>query len=177
MQNLEWQKVHIVRIHEQTCSCGLYQEYLILCCHALAALYHCRISLQDDRYHLVPAWYKPISLLTAYDYIEMAQNEWGEDVTIHTGLCGINITNLNTIVVDNLLLDEDPFSNLVIRALEVPRRRGRPSKRRQASDGKGPLFKAPKPQACSVCSEPRHNRKTCSRLQILESDTAGLGVI
>jgi hypothetical protein len=107
----------------------------------------------------------------------MAWNEWGEDVTIHTSLRGIDITNLDTIVVDNLLLDEDPFGDLVIRAPEVPRRRGRPSKRRQAGDGKGPLFKAPKPQACSVCSEPGHNRKTCSRLQILESDTAGLGVI
>jgi hypothetical protein len=112
----------------------------------------------------------------------MAQNEWGEDVTIHTGLRGIDITNLDIKVVDNPSLDEDPFSedpfsNLVVNAPEVPRRRGQPSKRRQAGDGKGPLFKAPNPQTCSVCSEPGHNRKTCNRLQILEGDTAGLGVI
>lgn len=72
----------------------------------------------------------PISLLTAYDYIEIAWNEWGEDVTIHTSLRGINITDLDSKVVDNPLLDEDPFSDLVVKALEVPRRRGRPSKRR-----------------------------------------------
>ena len=112
----------------------------------------------------------------------MAQNEWWEDVTIHTSLCGIDITNLDTKVVDNALLNEDLFSedlfsNLVVNALEVPQRRGRPLKRQQAGDGKGPLFKAPKPQTYRVCNEPGHNRKTCSRLQILEGDTAGLGVI
>jgi hypothetical protein len=111
----------------------------------------------------------------------MGQNEWGEDVTIHTGLCGIDITNLDTKVVDNPPLgeepSEDPFANLVVEAPKVPQRRGRRSRRRQAGDGKGPLFKVPKPQACSVCSEPGHNRKTYNRLQILEGDAAGLGVI
>jgi hypothetical protein len=55
--------------------------------------------------------------------------------------------------------------------------RGRHAKRRQASDGKGPLSKTPKQQTCSVCSEPGHNKKRCTRLQILEGDTVGLGVI
>ena len=50
----------------------------------------------------------------------MARNEWGEDVTTHTGLWGIDITNLDIIVVDNPLLDEDSFSDLVVKALEVP---------------------------------------------------------
>jgi len=59
----------------------------------------------------------------------------------------------------------------------VPKQQGRRVKRQQASDGKGPLFKALKPQTCRACNEPGHNRKTCSRLQILEGDTAGLGVI
>jgi hypothetical protein len=107
----------------------------------------------------------------------MGKNEWGDDVTIHTGLYGIDITSLDTYIVDSLPLDEDPFAHLVVEALEVPKQRGWRAKRRQAGDGKGPLFKAPKPQTCRVCNEPGHNRKTCSRLQILEGDTAGLGVI
>jgi hypothetical protein len=107
----------------------------------------------------------------------MGNNEWGDDVTIHTGLCGIDITSLDTYIVDSPPLDEDLFADLVVEALEVPKQRGRRAKRRQAGDGKGPLFKAPKPQTCRVCNEPGHNRKTCSRLQILEGDTAGLGVI
>jgi hypothetical protein len=59
----------------------------------------------------------------------------------------------------------------------MPKQRGWRAKRQQDGDGKGSLFKAPKSQTCSVCSEAGHNRKTCSRLQILEGDTAGLGVI
>lgn len=149
----------------------------MLCCYALAALYHYRISLQDKQYHLILAWYKPISLLSAYDYIEIGQNEWGDDVTIHIGLCGIDITHLDDCVVDNPLLDEDPFIDLVVEAPDVPRLRGRHAKRRQAGDGKGPLFKAPKPQTYSVCNEPGHNKRSCTRLQILEGDTVGLGVI
>jgi hypothetical protein len=84
--------VHIVQVHEQRCTCGLYQDYLIPCCHALAALYHCGISLQDKRYHLIPSWFSPISILTAYDYIETEENEWGQDVIIYTGLRAIDIT-------------------------------------------------------------------------------------
>jgi hypothetical protein len=107
----------------------------------------------------------------------MGKNEWGDDVTIHTGLRGIDITSLDTYIVDSPPLDEDPFADLVVEALEVPKQRGRRAKRRQAGDGKGPLFKALKPQTCRVCNEPGDNRKTCSRLKILEGDTAGLGVI
>jgi hypothetical protein len=70
----------------------LFQKYLIPCCYALAALYSCSISLQDERFHLVLAWYKPISILSAYDYIEIGQNEWGKDVIVHTGLRAIDIT-------------------------------------------------------------------------------------
>ena len=134
--------------------------------------------MYDKQYHLIPAWYKPASLLSAYDYIEISQNEWGDDVTIHTGLRGIDIIGLDTYAVDNpLLLNEDPFADLVVEAPDVPRQQGRRAKRRQAGDGKGPLFKPPKQQTCSACSEPGHNRKTCTCLQILEGNTAGLGVI
>ena len=44
--------------------CGLYQDYLIPYCHALAALYHCDISLQDERFQLIPIWFLPLSILT-----------------------------------------------------------------------------------------------------------------
>jgi SWIM zinc finger len=173
--------MHIVRVHEQTCTCGLYQEYLIPCCHALAALYSCGVSLQDERFHLVPAWYKPLAILSAYDYIEIGMNEFGEDVTIHTGLRAIDITRLDDYAVQesgSSTLDEDPFADLVVDPPEVPRRSGRQrTKRREAGDGKGPLSKPQKPQTCSVCSEPGHNKLRCKRLQILEGDTPGLGVM
>jgi hypothetical protein len=44
----------------------------------------------------------------------MGKNEWGDDVTIHTGLCGIDITSLDTYIVDSPPLDEDPFADLVV---------------------------------------------------------------
>jgi hypothetical protein len=135
--------------------------------------------LQDERFHLVLAWYKPLSVLSAYDYIEIGMNEWGEDVTMHTGLQAIDITQLDDYaVVDNPSLDEDPFADLVVDAPDVPQQSGRQrTKRREAGDGKGPLLKPRKLQTCSVCSEPRHNKLTCKCLQILEGDTLGLGVI
>jgi hypothetical protein len=64
----KWQKVHIVKIHDRTCTCGLYQDYLLPCCYALAALYACKVGLYNG-FNLIPAWFKPLSLLTAYDYL------------------------------------------------------------------------------------------------------------
>lgn len=170
-----------MKVHERTCTCGLYQDYLIPCCHALAALYHCGISLQDERYHLIPPWFHPISILTAYDYIEMGKNEWGDDVTVHTGLRAVDITSLGDYVTDNAMdlpLDEDPFADIVIDPPVMPKHQGRRrTRRREAGDGQGPVSKPQKPQACSVCSEPGHNKSTCKRLTILEGDTLGLGVL
>jgi hypothetical protein len=137
--------------------------------------------LQGERFHLVLAWYEPLSILSAYDYIKVGTNEWGEDVTIHTGLQAIDITRLDDYaVVENgsSSLDEDPFADLVVDPPDVPRRSGRQrTKRREAGDGKGPLVKPQKPQICSVCSKPGHNKRKCKRLQILEGDTLGLGVM
>jgi hypothetical protein len=120
--------VHIVQVYEQTCTCGLYQEYLIPCCYALAALYSYGVSLQDERFYLVLAWYKPLAILLAYDYIEIGMNEFGEDVTIHTGLQAIDITRLDDYAVresGSSALDEDLFADLVVDPPKVPRRSGR----------------------------------------------------
>jgi len=57
--------------------------------------------LQDKKFHLIPAWFQPISILTAYDYIELSTNEHGEDVTVHTSLRAIDITRLDDYVADN----------------------------------------------------------------------------
>jgi hypothetical protein len=174
----DWQKVHIVKVHEQTCTCGLYQEYLIPCCHGLAALYHCGISLKDEVFKLVPPWFSPISLLTAYDYIETSQNEWGDEITVHTGLRAIDVTRLHEYAQPEWD-PEDPFADTTtLTAPEVQKLPGRRrTKRREAGDGKGPLVKPRKQQTCSVCSETGHNKLTCKRLQTLEGDTLGLGVL
>jgi hypothetical protein len=67
-KHLKWQKVHIVKIHEGHCTCGLYQDYLLPCFHALAALYACKVGLRDG-FDLIPSWFEPLLLLTAYDYL------------------------------------------------------------------------------------------------------------
>jgi hypothetical protein len=75
-------------------------------------------------------------------------------------------------------LEEDPFADLVVEALDVHIKQGRRrTKHREAGDGKGPVSKPCKQQTCSVCSKPRHNRLRCQRLQILKGDAIGLGVI
>jgi hypothetical protein len=58
-------------------------------------LYHCGISLKDKVYRLIPRWYSSASLLTVYDYIEMDKNEWGDLITIYTGLRAIDVTRLD----------------------------------------------------------------------------------
>jgi hypothetical protein len=99
---------------------------------------------------------------------------------VHTSLRAIDITRLSDVVVDNVVdlsLYEDPFADLVIDPLAVRKQQGRRrTRRREAGDGQGPLLKLRKPQTCSVCNEPSHNKKSCKRLQILEGDTVGLGV-
>jgi len=164
-----------VKVHEQTCTCGLYQEYLIPCCHGLAALYHCGISLKDKVYHLIPGWFSPISLLTAYDYVEIGMNKWGDEITVHTGLQAIDITQLNEYAKPTWD-PEDPFAE-PLKPPEVQKLPGRRrTKRREAGDGKGPLVKPRKKQECSVCGKDTHNRRKCTRLTELERGTAGLGV-
>lgn len=89
-----------------------------------------------------------------YDYIEMGMNGWGEDVIMHTGLRAIDITRLDDYAaVENRssTSSEDPFADLVVDPPELLRRSGRQrTKRREAGDGKGPLVKPQKQQACSV---------------------------
>jgi hypothetical protein len=84
--------------------------YLQLCITVAST---CRMSVII----LVSAWPHSISILTAYDYIEIVQNEWSEDVAIHTGLRAIDITRLVDYVVDNavdLPMDEDQHADLVV---------------------------------------------------------------
>jgi len=140
-------------------------------------LYACKVGLHDG-FNLVPAWFKPLSLLTAYDYLYESQNELGESVTVFTGLRAVDITRLSDYEdVPARLGSPDPFADLVIDPPEVPKLRGRQRKRREAGDGKGPIKKLTKPQKCKLCNEPGHNRATCSRLIRLEGDTIGLGVM
>jgi hypothetical protein len=70
---------------------GLYQDYLLTCCHALTALYASKVGLHNG-FDLVLAWFEPLSLLIAYNYLYKGQNEHGEAVTVFTGLRAINIT-------------------------------------------------------------------------------------
>jgi hypothetical protein len=172
----EWQKVHIVKVHERTCTCGLYQEYLLPCCHALVALYASKIGLHDG-FDLIPSWYKPISVLTAYDYLFHGLNEFGEDVVMHTGLRAIDITHLEDFTTITTDLDEDPFADLVVEPPAVSKKRGRRPKRREAGDGKGPFQKVQKPQVYSVCYELGHNKKRCKELIRLEGNSIGIGII
>jgi hypothetical protein len=134
--------------------------------------------LKDEVYHLIPGWYSSASLLTAYDYIEIGENEWGDSITIHTGLRAIDVTRLNEYAEPNWD-PKDPFADTnAVALLEVRKLPGRRrTKRRKAGDGKGPLVKPRKAQTCSVCSATGHNKLRCTRLTILEGDTAGLGVL
>jgi hypothetical protein len=136
-------------------------------------LYHYEISLKDEVYRLIPRWYLSASL----DYIEIGENEWGDPITIHTGLRAIDVTRLDDYAEPNWD-PEDPFADTSVAPLEVqklPSRRR--TKRREAGDGKGPLVKPRKVQTCSVCSIAGHNKRKCKRLTVLEGDTAGLGVL
>jgi hypothetical protein len=90
----------------------------------------------------------------------------------------VDITRLDDYAAESPSLDEDPFADLVVEAPDVHIKQGRRrTRRREAGDGKGPVSKPRKQQTCSVCSEPGHNRLRCQRLQILEGDAIGLGVI
>jgi len=115
-------------------------------------------------------------LLTAYDYIKIGENEWGDLITIHTGLRAIDVTRLDEYAKPSWD-PEDPFADTVAlpEVQKLPGRRR--TKRREAGDGKGLLVKPRKAQTCSVCSATGHNKLRYKRLTILEGDTAGLGVL
>jgi hypothetical protein len=168
--------VHIVKIHDRHCTCGLYQDYLLPCCYALAALYACKVGLHD-RFDIIPAWFEPISLLTAYDYLSLGSNEYGEPVMVHTGLRAVNITRLGDHEPTDAVVGLDLFADLVVDSLDVPKLRGKQKQRREASDGKGPIKKLTKPQVCRLCNKPGHNKATCRQLIQLEGKTLGLGVL
>jgi hypothetical protein len=107
----------------------------------------------------------------------MDENEWGDPITIHTGLRAIDVTRLDDYAKPNWD-PEDLFTDTSVAPPEVRKLPGRQrTKRREAGDGKGPLVKLRKVQTCSVCSIARHNKRKCKRLTVLEGDTAGLGVL
>jgi len=169
--------VHIIKIHDRHCTCGLYQDYLLPCCYALAALYACKVGLHNG-FDLIPAWFKPISLLTVYDYLSLGSNEYGEPVMVHTRLQAVDITCLGDHKpTDAVVGSPDPFADLVVDPPDVLKLRGKQKKRREASDGKGPIKKLTKPQICKLCNKPGHNKATCRQLIQLEGETLGLGVL
>lgn len=98
--------------------------------------------MKDEVFKLVPPWFSPISLLTAYDYIETGQNEWGDEITVHTGLRAVDVTQLHEFAQPEWD-PEDPFADTTtLTAPEVQKLPGRRrTKRREAGDGKGPLVK------------------------------------
>ena len=151
------------------------RKYLIPCCHTLAALYQCKVSLSRP-FQLIPSWFKPVSVLTAYDYLEHSRNKWGEEIVIHTGLRAVDINRLEVEPAAEQLLDEDPFKDLQVDPPIVRKRKGRKGKRRVAGDGKGPLNGAQRTQGCGICGEAGHNRKTCTQLVILEGTAQGIGI-
>jgi hypothetical protein len=126
-------------------------------------------------FRLIPTWFEPASVLSAYNYIEHTQNEWGDDIIIHTGLRAVDISQLKD-EPGEASEDEDPFKDLEIEPPTVRKHKGRQGKRRKAGDGKGPLNKGQQAQVCGVCGEQGHNRKTCSRLTILEGTSQGIGI-
>jgi len=77
--------VYIIRVHNRHYTCGLYQDYLLPCCYALAALYAYKVSLHN-KFDLILAWFEPLSLLTVYDYLYKGQNKHSKAVTVFTGL-------------------------------------------------------------------------------------------
>jgi hypothetical protein len=97
---------------------------------------------------------------------------------VHTGLWAIDITRLDEYSTGPTDLDlDDPFKDIIVEPPPVPKKRGKQKKRREASDGKGPLQKVQKPQVCSMCDKPGHNKKKCTKLTILEGESIGLGVL
>jgi hypothetical protein len=147
------------------------------CCHALTALYASKIGLHDG-FDLIPSWFEPLEVLGAYDYLVQGRNEEGEEVMIHTGLQAIDINCLHVYIASPIDPDfEDPFADIELEPPPIPKKRGKQTKRREAGDGKGPLYKPQKPQVCSVCGVAKHNKKKCKNLLRLEGDSAGLGVL
>ena len=138
-------------------------------------MYQCKVSLHGP-FQLIPSWFEPVSVLTAYDYLEHSQNKWGQDIIINTGLQAIDINRLEVDEPVEQELDEDPFKDLDIDPPIVRKRKGRKGKRRTAGDGKGPLNKAQRVLGCGICGDPGHNRKTCTQLVILEGTAQGIGM-
>ena len=61
---------------------------------------------------------------------------------IHIGLRAIDINCLNDYTAGPIDLDfEDPFVDIEVEPPPIPKKHGKQGKRREASDGKGPLYK------------------------------------
>ena len=95
---------------------------------------------------------------------------------IHTGLQAIDINSLNEYTATDLDF-EDPFADIEVEPPPIPKKRGKQAKRREAGDGKGPLYKPQRQQVCSICSVAGHNKLKCKKLLRLEGEASGLGVL
>ena len=97
---------------------------------------------------------------------------------IHIGLQAIDINCLNEYIASPIDLDfEDPFVDIEVEPPPIPKKRGKQTRRREAGDGKGPLYKPQKPQLYLVYSIVKYNKKKCKNLLRLEGDLARLGVL
>ena len=74
---------------------------------------------------MIPSWFEPVSVLTAYDCLEHSENEWGQEIMIHTGLRAIDINQLEVDQPVEQELDEDPFKDLEVDPPIVRKRKGR----------------------------------------------------
>src|SRR5436305_3920030 len=95
---------------------------------------------------------------------------------IHIGLRAVDINRLEVDRPVEQELDEDPSKDLQIDPPIVRKRKGKKGKRRTAGDKKGPLNRAQRAQGCGICGEPSYNRKTYTRLVILEGTVQGIGI-
>jgi hypothetical protein len=91
---------------------------------------------------LIPSWFEPVSVLTAYNYLEHGENEWGKEIMIYTGLRAIDINRLEVDQPVEQELNEDPFKDLQIDLPIVCKRKGKKGNRCTASERKGLLNRA-----------------------------------
>jgi hypothetical protein len=141
-------------------------------------LYACKVGLHNG-FNLIPAWFNPLSLLTAYNYLYKSQSESSEPIIVFIGLQAVDITHLDDYKARPAgpARSLDPFADLVVDPLEVLKLCGRQKKRREAGDSKGSIKQLSKLQTCKVCNEPGYNKATYKRLIQLEGESIRLGVI
>jgi hypothetical protein len=82
------------------------------------------VGLNNAKFNLIPAWFEPILVLRAYDYIADTINEFKETI-IHISLRAIDITRLDDCKGRTTPQVDDPFADLVVKPPEVKKTRGR----------------------------------------------------